>query len=270
MANSGRTENSEILDNALADVEDGHGAFSVDLDGYEGPLHVLLSLARDQKVDLRRLSISKLAEQYLNFVTVARSARIDLAADYLVMASWLAYLKSRLLLPKKERAVGEDPVEDIAAHLAWRLARLDAMRTAGQALYERPQTGLDVFVRGAPESIAITEIPLWEADAWDLLRAYATQRARAIEPRHEVREWPVYSLDDARKRLEKMIPATDDWVSLGRFAPPRETFAATPPSAASCYASLVVASLELAKQGKAALRQLEHHAPLFVKGGGHE
>lgn len=270
MAQPGKSEQSDVLDAALRGVQEGNIAFSVDLDGYEGPLHVLLSLARDQKVDLRRLSILKLAEQYLEFVAVARSARIDLAADYLVMASWLAYLKSRLLLPKKERPSGDEPVEDIAAHLAWRLARLDAMRLAGEALYERPQSGLDVFARGAPESIAITEIPLWEADVWDLLRAYAGQRARAIEPRHEVREWPVYSLDEARKRLERLIPMSKDWCTLGSFAPPTESFKAIPPTPASRYASLMVAGLELAKQGKLSVRQLDRDAPLYVRGGGHD
>jgi segregation and condensation protein A len=262
--------NSDVLDAAFAEVSEAHVAFSVDLDGYEGPLHVLLALARDQKVDLRGLSILKLAEQYLAFVADARSARIDLAADYLVMAAWLAYLKSRLLLPKKERPVGEEPIEDIAAHLAWRLARLDAMRTAGEALYERPQTDLDVFVRGAPEAIAITEIPLWEADVWDLLRAYASQRARAIEPRHEVRAWPVYSLDEARKRLETLLPTAIDWNTLGSFAPPIDAFKSVPPTPASRYASLMVASLELAKQGKLSVRQLDVTAPLYVKVGPHE
>jgi segregation and condensation protein A len=270
MAQQGKSADNEVLEAALRDVEDANVAFSVDLDGYEGPLHVLLSLARDQKVDLRRLSILKLAEQYLEFVSIARSARIDLAADYLVMASWLAYLKSRLLLPKKERPSGEEPVEDIAAHLAWRLARLDAMRTAGQELYERPQTGLDVFVRGAPEAIAITEIPLWEADVWDLLQAYASQRGRAIVPRHEVREWPVYSLDDARKRLEKLIPATKDWCTLGSLAPAPSSFKAAPPTPASRYASLLAASLELAKQGKLSVRQLDAQAPLYVRVSGYE
>ncbi len=267
---AGQGQDSDVLDAALRDVEEANVAFSVDLDGYEGPLHVLLSLARDQKVDLRRLSILKLAEQYLEFVAVARSARIDLAADYLVMAAWLAYLKSRLLLPKKERPAGEDAVEDIAAHLAWRLARLDAMRTAGESLYERPQTGLDVFPRGAPESIAITEIPLWEADVWDLLRAYASQRARSVEIRHEVRQWPVYSLDEARKRLEQLIPTSKDWCTLGSFAPPTSSFKAAPPTPASRYASLMVAGLELAKQGKLSVRQLDHDAPLYIKAGGHE
>jgi segregation and condensation protein A len=265
-----KEDTSGVLDAAMAQVSEATQAFSVDLDGYEGPLHVLLSLARDQKVDLRRLSILKLAEQYLAFVAEARTARIDLAADYLVMAAWLAYLKSRLLLPKKERVAGDEPIEDIAAHLAWRLARLDAMRQAGDALYERPQTHLDIFVRGAPEAIAITEIPLWEADVWDLLGAYASQRARAIEVRHEVRAWPVYSLDDARKRLEKLIPAISEWSRLGSLAPPADVFKAEPPTPASRYASLTVASLELAKQGKLSVRQLDVSAPLYVKAGGYE
>jgi segregation and condensation protein A len=270
MARMTSDADSDVLNAALADSEDAPTAFSVDLDGYEGPLHILLSLAREQKVDLRRLSILKLAEQYLEFVATARSARIDLAADYLVMASWLAYLKSRLLLPKKERPHGEEPVEDIAAHLAWRLMRLDALRQAGETLYERPQTHLDVFVRGAPEVTAVTQIPLWEADVWDLLQAYASQRARAIEPRHEIRVWPVYALDDARQRLETLLPKATDWAPLGGFAPPVSDFRGHLPTPASRYASLMVASLELAKQGKLAVRQLAAHEPLFVKGGSHE
>lgn len=255
----------DVLEAALRGAGESEAAFSVDLDGYEGPLHVLLRLARDQKVDLRRLSILKLAEQYLEFVAAARSARIDLAADYLVMASWLAFLKSRLLLPRKERPAGEEPVEDIAAHLAWRLARLDAMRAAAEALYQRPQQDLDFFTRGAPEETAVTEIPLWEATMLDLLRAYADQRVRGVEPKHEVKAWPVYSLDEARKRLERLMGQARDWEPLGRFAPPPTSFVKEPPSAASRYASLLSASLELSKQGKLEVRQLEHYAPLYVK-----
>jgi segregation and condensation protein A len=257
----------DVLEAALAEVHEAGLAFSVDLDGYEGPLHVLLRLARDQKVDLRRLSILKLAEQYLEFVAAARSSRIDLAADYLVMAAWLAFLKSRLLLPKKERPQGEEPVEDIAAHLAWRLARLDAMRASAEALYQRPQQGLDFFTRGAPEETAVTEIPLWEATILDLLQAYAEQRVRGVEPKHEVKAWPVYSLDEARKRLEKLIPCATDWQALGAFAPSATAFAKNPPSAASRYASLLAASLELTKQGRLSVRQLDHDAPLYVKAG---
>jgi segregation and condensation protein A len=270
MVRVGNDNKSDVLDAALTDVDESGSAFSVDLDGYEGPLHILLSLARDQKVDLRRISILKLAEQYLQFISALRSARIDLAADYLVMASWLAYLKSRLLLPKKERPVGEEVAEDLAAHLAWRLMRLDALRRAGDALYQRPQTELDVFVRGAPEAIGITQIPLWQADVWDLVRAYASQRARAIEPRHEVRAWPVYSLDDARKRLQAMVPKAKDWSPLGGFAPPESEFITHLPTPASRYASLMVASLELAKQGNLSVRQLAPSEPLYVKEGGYE
>lgn len=259
--------NDDVLEAALRGVGESEIAFSVDLDGYEGPLHVLLRLARDQKVDLRRLSILKLAEQYLVFVASARSARIDLAADYLVMAAWLAYLKSRLLLPRKQRPAGEEPVEDIAAHLAWRLARLDAMRTSAEALYQRPQQELDFYTRGAPEETAVTEIPLWEATILDLLRAYADQRVRRVETKHEVKAWPVYSLDDARKRLERLMPRAKDWQALGEFSPPVKTFKKEPPSAASRYASLLAASLELVKQGKLAVRQLERDAPLYVKAG---
>jgi segregation and condensation protein A len=144
---------------------------------------------------------------------------------------------------------------------------LDAMRTAGDALYERPQTDLDIFVRGAPESVSVTEIPIWEATIWDLLQAYAAQRVRTTEVRHEVRAWPVYSLDEARKRLESLIPEAKDWSALGRFAPPQTAFKAEPPTPASRYASLMVASLELAKQGKLSVRQLDPTSPLFVKAG---
>lgn len=268
---SARESQSEVLDAALQDVEESGAAFSVDLDGYEGPLHVLLSLARDQKVDLRRLSILKLAEQYLAFMAKARSARIDLAADYLVMAAWLAYLKSRLLLPKKERPSEHDVVEDLATHLAWRLARLDAMRTAGQSLYERPQTGLDVFVRGAPEAMAVTQTTNWQGDVWELLQAYAQGRARTLEVRHEVRAWPVYALDDARKHLESATQDLTQWCALGTFAPKDNVFKATQtPTPASTYASLTAASLELAKQGKLILRQLDEQSPLYICGVTHE
>lgn len=270
MAYIGDDDKSDVLDAAIGDIEDTTAAFSVDLDGYEGPLHVLLGLAREQKVDLRRISILKLAEQYLEFITVLRSTRIDLAADYLVMASWLAYLKSRLLLPKKERQAGEQPVEDIAAHLAWRLMRLDALRLAGENLYQRPQTQVDVFVRGAPESINVNQVSLWQADMLDLLRAYASQRVRATPVRHEVRTWPVYSLDDARKRLEASAPKAKDWKLLGDYAPRDRDFRAHVPTLASRYASLVAASLELAKQGNVLVRQLEPNAPLYVKGSAYE
>jgi segregation and condensation protein A len=243
--------------------------FSVDLDGYEGPLHVLLALARAQKVDLRHLSILTLAEQYLGFIADARSARIDLAADYLVMAAWLAYLKSRLLLPKQERPSDAEPVEDMATHLAWRLARLDAMRRAADALYERPQTGLDVFLAGARTPVHSDQATHWHADIWDLVGAYARQRSKSHVPSHRVQQWPVYALEAARQRLASLVTPATDWSPLGQFAPPETHFDKDPPSPASRYASLVAASLELAKQSRLSLRQLEAQGPLYVKGEAH-
>jgi segregation and condensation protein A len=272
---SGRAASPDdvMLEGALAEVQEAGSAFVVDLGTFEGPLHVLLSLARDQKVDLTRISILKLAEQYLVFIGEARSKRIDLAADYLVMAAWLAWLKSRLLLPRRERAEEGPAPDDLAAHLAWRLKRLDAMRAAADALYERPRTGLDVFVRGEPEEIAVTDIPLWQADLIDLLRAYGRQRTRTADrPVHRVRPWPVWPVEEARRRIETELPKLDVWRDLGALAPGASDLAAArargqdAPSAASRYASLVSASLELAKQGRLDLRQLAPFDPLFIKG----
>jgi segregation and condensation protein A len=258
----------DILESALREVRDDGTAettWVVDLDGFEGPLHVLLELARTQKVDLRRLSILALAEQYLAYVARLRATRIDLAADYLVMAAWLAYLKSRLLLPRVERNSDEPEPEQLAADLAWRLRRLDAMRTAGAALTELPQAGLDTHVRGAPEDVAVTEIPLWSADIYDLLAAYARQRTKTVETRHEIKPWPVWPVDEARDAIRKTIAVAKDWTALGTLSPKPSAFRGDAPSAASRYASLVSASLELAKQGEADVRQLEPYAPLFVR-----
>lgn len=256
-----------ILDTALRDAAESGQGFTVDVDGYEGPLHVLLALAREQKVDLRRLSILKLAEQYLAFVSQARSRRIDLAADYLVMAAWLAFLKSRLLLPRAERPKDGPPATDLAAGLAWRLRRLDAMRRASAALHAQPQSGLDVFARGSPEELAVSEIPIWQAGLYDLLSAYARQRAQTPVRVHEVKAWPVWPLDAARDRLVEKLPEAADWTPLGRFAPDPARFRHEPPSAASRYASLMAASLELAKQGRLSLRQLSPSEPLHIKAG---
>jgi segregation and condensation protein A len=262
------------LDEDFDDAPARQGAsdfeFSVDLDGYEGPLHLLLSLARAQKVDLRHLSILTLAEQYLAFIADARAARIDLAADYLVMASWLAYLKSRLLLPKQERPATSEAMEDIATHLAWRLARLDAMRRAANALYERPQTGLDVFVVGTPHTAMTTPQTVAQLDVWDLVRAYAKQRRNIHLTKHQVQQWPIYALDAARARLSELVKPDTDWSPLGQFAPPKAQFKTKVPAPASRYASLMAAGLELAKQGKLSMRQLDGDAPIYIRGVRHE
>ncbi|WP_374470163.1 ScpA family protein [Phenylobacterium sp.] len=244
-------------------AEDGE-ALVIDIEGYEGPLHVLLALARSQKVDLLHLSILKLAEQYLAFVQQARRMRFSLAADYLVMAAWLAYLKSRLLLPKPEKAKPEEaPAEEVAAQLAFRLAKLDAMRKAGEALRERPQLGRDVFGRGDPEAIKVIPSTRVEGDLYGLMSAYIEQR-RKEEGRHYTPRPPAaYPLEDARDRLRKLLPDLDRWTPLTGVAPLGS--AGQGPSRASFVASTLSASLELVKEGALEARQLEAFADIYLK-----
>jgi segregation and condensation protein A len=245
-------------------VEDGE-VLVLDLDGWEGPLHILLALARTQKVDLLKISITKLAEQYLAFVHDARRRRFSLAADYLVMASWLAYLKSRLLLPKPERKKGDEPpAEEIAAALAFRLKKLEAMRRMGEALLERPRLGTDVFTRGDPEAMVITPSGRIEASLYDLMSAYVTQRtrdaARHYNPGKRVEAYP---LEDARDRLKSLLPRLDGWTALTGVAPTPDLDGG--PSRASYLASTLSASLELVKDGVMEARQLEAFGDLFLR-----
>ncbi len=246
-------------------VEDGE-VLVVDLDGWEGPLHVLLALARTQKVDLLRISITLLAEQYLAFVHEARRKRFALAADYLVMAAWLAYLKSRLLLPRPERKQGDEPpAEDIAAALAFRLKKLEAMRKAGEELFDRPRLGVDVFVRGDPEAVVVVPVGRFEASVYDLMAAYVAQRrregARRYTPTQRVEAYP---LEDARDRLRQLLPRLETWTPLQGVAPvPDEGDPG--PSRASYLASTLSASLELVKDGQLEAQQAEPFADLFVR-----
>ena len=248
---------------AASAAEDGE-ALIVDLEGYEGPLHVLLALARNQKVDLLKLSVLKLAEQYLAFVQQARRMRFSLAADYLVMAAWLAYLKSRLLLPRPERPRAEEPpAEEMAAQLAFRLAKLDAMRTAGEALKERAQLGRDVFVRGDPEAIKVVPSGKIEGDLYELMSAYVSQRAKEAKRHYTPAPPQAYPLEDARERLRSMLPDLDRWTSLAGIAPfgrPGQG-----PSRASFVASTLSASLELVKEGAMEARQLEAFADIYIR-----
>ncbi len=247
-------------------VEDGE-ALVVDLDGYEGPLHVLLALARNQKVDLLQLSISRLADQYLAFVQTARRAQFALAADYLVMASWLAYLKSRLLLPKPERkSADEPPAEEMAAALAFRLAKLDAMRRAVEALQARPQLKRDVFTRGDPEAIKINATQRFEGDLFALIQAYVGQRRRDLGRHYQPRGREAYSLEDARRRLRGKLPQLSAWTALEAVAP-RPSLAPAPeePTRASYVASTLAASLELVKEGALEARQTEAFADLYLR-----
>lgn len=253
------------LDFAAAEsaAESGE-ALIVDIDGYEGPLHVLLALARSQKVDLLKLSVLKLAEQYLAFVHEARRRRFSLAADYLVMASWLAYLKSRLLLPKPERPKAEEaPAEEIAARLAFRLAKLDAMRKAGETLKERPQLGRDVFGRGDPEAIKVIPSGRIEGDLYALMSAYIGQRRKESARRYQPRPQVAYPLEDARERLRALLPELERWTALGGVAPFLPE--GQGPTRASCVASTLSASLELVKDGALEARQLEAFADIYVR-----
>jgi segregation and condensation protein A len=260
-----------ILDFSAAEgaAEDGQ-ALIVDIEGYEGPLHVLLQLARTQKVDLLQLSITKLADQYLAFVKQARRLRFSLAADYLVMASWLAYLKSRLLLPKPERPKADElPAEQVAAHLAFRLAKLDAMRKAAEALQTGPQLGRDVFGRGDPEAIKVIASKELEGDLYGLMSAYIGQRKRESERHYRPYVPSAYALDDARERLRGLLPEMKTWTPLAGVAPLADAHAEEDdqhgPSRASYVASTLSASLELVKEGSLEARQLEAFADIFLR-----
>jgi segregation and condensation protein A len=244
-------------------AEDG-AALIIDIDGYEGPLHVLLALARAQKVDLTRLSVLKLAEQYLAFVHQARRLHFALAADYLVMASWLAYLKSRLLLPKPERPkADEPPAEEMAAQLAFRLAKLDAMRKAAEALKDAPQLGREVFVRGDPEQVKVIPSSRVEGDLYALMSAYVGQRRKEQGRHYAPRPPQAYPLEAARDRLRDMLPELARWTSLTGLAPWRPE--GEGPSRASYVASTLSASLELVKEGSLEARQLEAFADIYLR-----
>ncbi|MDI1279895.1 ScpA family protein [Brevundimonas sp.] len=252
---------------AVETVEEGE-AFVVDLDGYEGPLHVLLALARTQKVDLLKLSITRLAEQYLAFVHEARRRNFALAADYLVMASWLAYLKSRLLLPRTEKARGEDmPAEQMAAALAFRLQKLEAMRRSVEALNRRPLLNRDIFTRGDPEAMVIIPSDRIEASLYELMSAYVTQRRREEQRRYSPgQRVEAFPLEAARDWLRDILPRLSDWTPLERVAPDAgEGAAAAGPSRSSYLASTLSASLELVKEGAMDVRQSEAFAALYLK-----
>ena len=249
---------------AAADAE--AEALVVDLDGFEGPLHLLLALARKKKVDLAKISILELSEQYLGFVAEARRKRLDLAAEYLVMAAWLAYLKSRLLLPKPVKEEEEPPAEAMAAALAFRLRRLDAMRAASEALYARPLAGADVHSRGAPEGVRSLRSVRYEADLHDLLSAYATRRSAKARAVYRPETPKVYGLETARQRLDSILPDVHDWRELDSLLPQSGELGEDPPPQRSVRASSTLAALEIAKEGHARLRQREAFAPLYVRG----
>jgi segregation and condensation protein A len=256
------------FDAANQAAEDGD-ALIVDLDGYEGPLHVLLMLARQQKVDLLQLSILDLAEQYLAFIHKARRAQFALAADYLVMAAWLAYLKSRLLLPKADANATDEPEpEDMAAALAFRLAKLDAVRRAAEALKARPQLGRDVFARGDPQAVRITSSRRIDGDLYALVQAYIDQRRRDDARQYRPVAPQAYALEDARQRLRGKLSELSAWTPLAAVAPFPRAAQDRQPTRASFLASTLAAGLELVREGELEARQLEAFADLYLRARG--
>lgn len=256
------TDQSQLNFEAAEQAAEDGEALIVDLEGYEGPLHVLLALARAQKVDLLQLSVATLADQYLAFVQEARRRRFGLAADYLVMAAWLAYLKSRLLLPRTEKVRDEPPAEEMAAALAFRLQKLDAMRRAVDALQGRPRLGVEVFTRGQPEAATVVSSTALRSSLHELLGAYVGRRTRAAERRYRPTAPVVYPLDDARDRLRRLLPELKAWTPLGSVAPPTR---AAGPSGASCMASTLSAGLELVKEGRLEARQLAAFDEVYLR-----
>lgn len=234
----------------------------VDVEGFEGPLDLLLALARTQKVDLAKISVLALAQQYLDFIAEARRLRLEIAADYLVMAAWLAFLKSKLLLPAEPSEEGEPTGAELAALLAFRLKRLDAMREASAQLMTRKRLGRDVFARGLPEPMRVTRKSIYGANVYDLLKAYSQQRQRMAVRSLRMPPRAVWSLKDARDELERLLGMTLDWAPLDRLL---AEFLVEPELRRTALASSFTASLEMTREGTLELRQSKSFAPLLVR-----
>ena len=249
----------------IASAPESDGALYLELDGWEGPLDLLLDLARRQKVDLRRISILDLVDQYLVYINRAQSLRLELAADYLVMAAWLAYLKSLLLLPR-DPEIQPGP-EELALRLQLRLQRLGAMRDVAARLMARDRLGRDVFANGQPEGISIDRKSRWTASLYDLIQAYGTIKARNTPVVHMVSERPVITLEVALERLARLLGVAREWIDLRQLLPRIEP-GADARLTRSALASSFAAALELAKQGRAELAQDDVFGPLRLRGAG--
>ncbi len=236
-------------------------ALVIDVEGFEGPLDLLLTLARQQKVDLAKISILALADQYLAFIEEARKLRLELAADYLVMAAWLAYLKSRLLLPEQHEPDGIS-AEDMATALAQRLRRLEAIRQVAELLLNRPQLGREVFPRGLPEPIAEIKKPEWSATLYDLLSAYAGRRQTQARAYVRMPKRTVWSLAEAREAVERLIGQAADWCALDEYL---IAYMVEPSHAATVRASSFAATLELVREGVVEVHQRGAFAPIYVR-----
>src|SRR5512140_1482039 len=234
----------------------------VDVEGFEGSLDLLLALARTQKVDLAQISVLALAQQYLDFIAEARRLRLEIAADYLVMAAWLAFLKSKLLLPAEQDTEGEPTGEELAQLLAFRLKRLDAMREVAAQLMTRKRLGRDVFARGTPEPIRITRKSIYEANVYDLLKAYSRQRQRTAIRTWQIRQRTVWSLKEARAELERLLGIACDWAPLDQLL---AEFLVEPELRKTALASSFTATLEMTREGALEIRQAKSFAPLLIR-----
>ena len=242
-------------------------ALVIDIEGFEGPLDLLLALARTQKVDLTRISILALVDQYLGYIHEAQRIKLEIAADYLVMAAWLAFLKSRLLLPREKSDDPEFSGEELAQRLAFRLARLDAMRKAAAQLLTRRRLGRDVFARGAPEGVKTIRETEYTAQIYDLLQAYASQRTRTIKSVHVVKQRTVWSIKDARRHLERLVgKSTGGWLQLDMFL---ESYMPAGASGGEMEKTVVAASfgasLEMARDGLVEIKQDAPFAPIYMR-----
>ncbi|MDE1985340.1 MAG: segregation/condensation protein A [Alphaproteobacteria bacterium] len=243
-------------------------ALVVTVDGFEGPLDLLLTLARNQKVDIAKISILKLADQYLEFIESAKKMNLELAADYLVMAAWLAYLKSRLILPQPESAEGEPTADEMASRLRWRLQRLEAMREAAARLMARDRIGRDVFARGMPEPVKVVKLRTYTDSLYDLLTAYATERVKKMRGKtYQPHMSPVLLIEEARERLERMLGRIPDWSGLTNLLPLGWTGGQKRRSA---LASTLLACLELARDGRVEIRQMGPFEEIFIRDRGNE
>lgn len=252
----------------IGEVFDAFGATAeeelvVMVDGFEGPLHMLLNLARSQKVDIAKISVLKLADQYLEFIESARGKNLELSADYLVMAAWLAFLKSKLVLPQPPSVDGEPTADEMAARLRWRLQRLEAMRRASTSLMGRDRLGRDVFGRGMPEPVKVVKLRTHTDTLYDLLTAYAHERVRKMGGKaYRPKEIQVLLIEEARERIERMLGKLPEWASLARLLPMDWTGGQRRRSA---LASTLLACLELARDGRVEIRQLKPFDEIFVK-----
>ena len=238
-------------------------AFLIDIEGYEGPLDLLLTLARTQKVDLRKISVLALSHQYLKFIEQAKRLRIELAADYLVMAAWLAFLKSRLLLPADPEEDGPSG-EELAAHLAFQLERLEAMRRSAARLMARDQLGRDFFTRGIPEDVSVRKRIKYKATVLDLMQAYARLKTKDnFAPLHFEERNHILTMEQALDRMKSIIDHAIDWADLSQFLP--EGWSENPKRRRSATAATFAASLEMVKAGVIEIRQADTFAAIQLR-----